>query len=345
MDFASTVLAHQHISPDDWRSAGLLYHSLNFFHQKKFGERVWKISVDAGCTCPNRDGTLATCGCVFCDPESFSPSRRQNLPSPSGRGAGGEGVEERSSLPFPIADQIEAGIRRLSSRNRAQKYLAYFQPATNTYGPIDRLRGAFEEAMSHPKVVGLTIGTRPDCVGEDVLDLLEELAGQTWLVVEYGLQTIHDRTLDLIGRGHHFDAFSDAYQRSRRRGLNVGVHVILGLPGESRDDMLATARTLAKLDIHSIKPHNLYAVRNTVLADWVATGRIRLPELHEYVGYLVDFLEQLPGRIVVERLCGDAPSRYLVGPGWCLDKAAVHRAVEAEFRRRGTRQGALVGSG
>lgn len=325
MDFASTVLAHQHISPDDWRSAGLLYHSLNFFHQKKFGERVWKISVDAGCTCPNRDGTLATCGCVFCDPESFSPSRRVRLPT--------------------IADQIEAGIRRLSSQNRAQKYLAYFQPATNTYGPIDRLRQAYREALSHPKVVGLTIGTRPDCVGEDVLDLIEELAGRTWLVVEYGLQTIHDRTLDLIGRGHHFDAFTDAYQRSRRRGLNVGVHVILGLPGESRDDMLATARTLAKLDVHSIKPHNLYAVRNTVLADWVAAGRVRLPELHEYVGYLVDFLEQLPGRIVVERLCGDAPPQYLVGPGWCLDKAAVHRAVEAEFRRRGTRQGALVDGG
>ena len=328
MDFASTVLVYQHISSKDWQSAGLLYHSLNFFHQKKFGERVWKISVDAGCTCPNRDGTLATCGCVFCDPESFSPSRRQNLPSPSGRGAGGE-----------VGDQIEAGIRRLSGRNRAQKFVAYFQPATNTYGPIDRLRQAFQEALSHPEVVGIIIGTRPDCVDEDVLDMLEELAGRTWLVVEYGLQTIHDRTLDLIGRGHHFDAFIDAYQRSRRRGLNVGVHVILGLPGESRDDMLATARTLAKLDIHSIKPHNLYAVRNTVLADWVAAGRIQLPELPEYVGYLVDFLEQLPDRIVVERLCGDAPPEYLVGPEWCLDKAAFHRAVEAEFRRRGTYQG------
>ncbi len=188
-------------------------------------------------------------------------------------------------------------------------------------------------------MVGLVIGTRPDCVSEEVLDLLAELAGRTWLVVEYGLQTIHDRTLDLLNRGHHYDAFLDAYHRSRRRNLNVGVHVILGLPGESRDDMLATAQALAQLDLHSVKPHNLYAVRNTRLADDVAAGRVRLPEFSEYVGYLVDFLEQLPGNFVIERLCGDAPPQYLVGPSWCLDKAAVRSAVEAEFRRRGTWQG------
>ncbi len=188
-------------------------------------------------------------------------------------------------------------------------------------------------------MVGLIIGTRPDCANEEVLDLLAGLAQRTWLVIEYGLQTVHDRTLDRLGRGHHFDAFLDAYRRTRQRNLNVGVHVILGLPGESRDDMLATARTLAGLDLHSVKPHNLYAVRNTVLADEVAAGRIRLPECDEYVGYLVDFLEELPERFVIERLCGDAPREYLLGPQWCLDKAAVRAAVEAEFRRRGTRQG------
>jgi hypothetical protein len=217
--------------------------------------------------------------------------------------------------------------------------VAYFQPATNTYGPIDRLRRAYLDALSHPEVVGLAIGTRPDCAGDDVLDLLAELAGRTWLVIEYGLQTVHDRTLDLLRRGHHYDAFADAYQRSRRRGLNVAVHVILGLPGESRDDMLATARTLAALDLHSVKPHNLYAVRNTALADQVAAGQVRLPEFGEYISCLVDFLEELPGNFVIERLCGDAPPEYLVGPQWCLDKAAVRRAVEAEFRRRGTWQG------
>ncbi len=306
-------------APADWRSAGLLYHSLNFFHQKEFGATVWKVSVDAGCGCPNRDGTLGTWGCAFCDPESFSPSRRMGL--------------------LGVADQVAEGIRRLAQRHRAEKFIAYFQPASNTYGPIDRLARAYREALRHPLVVGLAIGTRPDCVSDEILDLLAELAGQTRLVVEYGLQTIHDRTLDRIGRGHHYDAFFDAYQRSRRRGLNVGVHIILGLPGESRDDVLATARTLARLDLHSIKPHNLYAVRGTRLADDLSAGRVRLPEFSEYIGLLVDVLEQLPPGFVIERLCGDAPPNYLVGPSWCLDKAAVRQAVEAEFRRRGTWQG------
>ena len=315
----STIFEPEPAQPPDWLSAGLSYHGLNFFYRKKFGERVWKVSVDAGCSCPNRDGTLATSGCVFCDPESFSPSRRMGLPT--------------------VTAQLDEGIRRLALRHRASRFIAYFQPATNTYGPIERLRLAYREAIEHPQVVGLAVGTRPDCVDNAVLDLLAEIAEHTWLVVEYGLQTIHDRTLDLIGRGHRFDAFVDAYERSRRRNLNVGVHVILGLPGESADDMLATAQTLAKLDLHSIKPHNLYAVRNTRLADDVAAGRARLPEFSEYVDRLVDFLEQLPSSFVIERLCGDAPPEYLVGPKWCLDKAAVRAAVAAEFRRRGTWQG------
>jgi uncharacterized protein len=319
MEFTSTHPGLSTAPPDDWRSAGLLFHSLNFFHNKQFGGRVWKVSLDAGCTCPNRDGTLATAGCVFCDPESFSPSRRLALPR--------------------VADQLAEGIRRLTHRHGAQRFLAYFQPAANTYGPIERLRAACDDALSHPQVVGLIVGTRPDCASDEALDLLAGLAERTWLVVEYGLQSVHDRTLDRIGRGHHFDAFLDAYRRSRQRKLNVGVHVILGLPEESRDDMLTTARTLAGFDLHSVKPHNLYAVRNTALADEVTAGRVRLPEFHEYVGWLVDFLEELPERFVIERLCGDAPPQYLVGPQWCLDKGAVRSAVEAEFQRRGTRQG------
>jgi radical SAM protein (TIGR01212 family) len=359
VELASTIFNHQDAQPVDWRSAGLAFHSLNFFCRKKFGARVWKISVDAGCGCPNRDGTLGTLGCAFCDPESFSPSRRLAGEQPSGdwsifrreNAACEPAPTENMDLPpseaqaerFPsVADQIELGIRRLTKCRQAKQFLAYFQPATNTYGPIDRLRRVYEEAVSHPQVVGLLIGTRPDCVSDEVLDLLAELAGRTWLVVEYGLQTIHDRTLDLLNRGHHYDAFLDAYRRSRRRNLNVGVHVILGLPGESRDDMRATAQALAQLDLHSVKPHNLYAVRNTRVADDVAAGRVRLPEFSEYVGYLVDFLERLPGRFVIERLCGDAPPRYLVGPSWCLDKGAVRSAVDAEFRRRGTWQGSKM---
>jgi len=311
--------------PVDYLSAGLLYHSLNFFYRKKFGTKVWKLSLDAGCDCPNRDGTLATLGCIYCSPESFSLNRRVG--------------------PRSVAEQIQEGIGRLKRRGVAERFVAYFQPGTNTYGPIDRLRLGYQEAQSHPDIVGLAIGTRPDCVGEEVLDLLSELASRGWVVVEYGLQTIHDRTLDLLNRGHHYDAFLDAYQRTRRRNLDVGVHVILGLPGESRDDMRATTRELARLQIHSVKLHNLYAVRDTVLADQVAAGQVRLPELREYIEYVVDFLEELPSNVVIERLCGDAPREYLVGPSWCLDKAAVRAAVEAEFRRRGTFQGSNAEKG
>ncbi len=238
-----------------------------------------------------------------------------------------------------IADQAQEGIRRLKSRYGVDRFVAYFQPGTNTYGPIGRLQTCYQQALSQPGVVGLAVGTRPDCVGEPILDLLAALAKQTWVVLEYGLQTIHDRTLDRLNRGHHYDAFLDAYRRTRSRNLDIAVHVILGLPGESRDDMLATAGELASLDIHSIKLHNLYAVRNTALADDVASGRVRLPEFQDYVTWVVNFLEVLPSRIVIERLCGDAPPKYLIGPQWCVDKAAVRSAVEAEFRRRGTRQG------
>ena len=261
--------------PADWPAAGLLYHSLNFFYRKKFGTKVWKLSLDAGCNCPNRDGTLATLGCIFCDPVSFSPSRRHGASFGSRTGPRGDSPAETPVCRRAVRGLLSAG----------HKHLWANRPA-----PL-----GLPEALAHPDVVGLAIGTRPDCVGEEVLDLLAELARRTWVVVEYGLQTIHDRTLDLLNRGHHYDAFLDAYRRTRRRNLDIGVHVILGLPGESRDDMRATARELARLEIHSVKLHNLYAVRNTALADQVAAGQVRLPEFQEYVDYVVDFLEELPG--------------------------------------------------
>jgi len=302
-----------------WRPAGLLWYSRSRYNREKFGCRVWRISVDGGFLCPNRDGALGDSGCVFCDPDSFSPSRR------------------RSHLS--ISEQIDEGCRRLKARYGAERFVAYFQPATNTYAPPDRLRDVYAQALSHPDVIGLVIGTRPDCVGDDVLDLLAELSKRTWLTVEYGLQTIHDRTLDWIGRGHGYGAFLDAVRRSHRRGLRIGAHVILGLPGESTQDMLETAGELARLRIDSVKLHNLHAVKHTPLADLVARGEVRLPSLDQYVGWVVDFLERLPAGCVIDRLSGDAPPEYLVGPSWCLDKSAVRRAIEAEFRRRGTWQG------
>ena len=322
---ASTYCNEDRPEGADWRSAGLLFYGRNFFYRNRFGQKTWKVSVDAGLGCPNRDGTLGTEGCIFCNPESFSPARR--------------------STPRSISEQIDEGIRHIQSRRNVEKFVAYFQPATNTYAPVERLRRLYGDAIAHPKVVGLSIGTRPDCVPDDVLDLLAELAGRTWLCVEYGLQTIHDRSLEWINRGHDYRAFLDAYRRTRRRGLEVGVHVILGLPGESPDDMLATARELARLRVDAVKLHNLHAVRNTLLAELVAKGQVRLPRFEEYVCWVVDFLEVLGPDCVIDRLSGDAPPEYLIGPKWCLDKSAVRAAVEAKFRHRGTCQGRKAATG
>ncbi|HEV2968758.1 MAG TPA: TIGR01212 family radical SAM protein [Pirellulales bacterium] len=303
----------------NWREAGLRYYAYNFFLRRKFGCRVQKVSIDAGFTCPNVDGTVARGGCTFCDNRSFSPSRR--LPRQG------------------IAGQIDEGIRRLKWRYDVDRFMAYFQPATNTYAPVARLRPLYEAAIAHPKVVGLAIGTRPDCVPYEVLDLLAEMAERTYLSVEYGMQTMHDRSLDWMNRGHHHDAFIDAMERSRGRGFEICAHVMLGLPGESHADMLATAGELARLRPDAVKIHNLYAVKNTPLADQVAAGAATLMERDEYIRTLVDFLELLPPDCVVERISGEAPPDYFVGPSWCLDKPAIRAALFAELARRDTWQG------
>lgn len=330
-----------------WRRAGWPYYACHLYLRQRFGERVQKVSVDAGFTCPNVDGTVATGGCNFCDNRSFSPSRR--LP--------------RMGIP----GQLDEGISRLRTRYRScRAFLAYFQPATNTYAPVERLRALYEQALSHPDVVGLVVGTRPDCVPDDVVNLLEELAKRgpapsncgaashlrrdgdvpvpfspagTYVSVELGMQTMHDRSLDWMNRGHHHDAMIDAVERCRGRGFEIGSHVILGVPGESHDDMLATARELARLGVDAVKIHNLYCVNSTRLADDVAAGRVRLMDRDQYVETLVDFLELLPPTMVVDRISGDAPRDFFVGPEWCLDKPAVRAAVLAEFERRGTWQG------
>jgi radical SAM protein (TIGR01212 family) len=303
----------------DWRSAGLRYFALNHHLRHRFGRRVQKVSLDAGFTCPNVDGTVAVGGCVFCDNRSFSPSRR--VP----RGS--------------IRTQLDEGIRRLKWRYDVDRFLAYFQPATNTYAPVDRLSKVYEEALGHADVVGLAIGTRPDCVPDDVVNLLTGIAGRTYLSVELGLQTIHDRSLAWMNRGHGHEAFVDAVERCRDRGFDLCAHVILGLPGESHEDMMATAREVARLELDAVKIHNLYVVRSTPLADWVENGQVRLMERDQYVTTLVDFLELIPPHCVIERTSGEAPSDYFIGPSWALDKPALKLAIEAEFNRRDTWQG------
>jgi radical SAM protein (TIGR01212 family) len=305
-----------------WREEGLHYYAYNFALRRRFGARVQKISVDAGFTCPNVDGSVATGGCTFCDNRSFSPSRR--LPR-----AG-------------ILGQIDQSISRMRRRYKnCRNFLAYFQPATNTYAPVEKLRALYEEALSHPNVVGLAVGTRSDCVPDEVLDLLEEFAQHTYLSLEYGMQTMHNRSLEWMNRGHDHASFLDAVERSRGRGFEICAHAILGLPGESRDDMLATARELARVGINAVKIHNLYCVKNTKLAEQVEAGEVQLMGRDDYVSTVVDFLELLPSEMVIERISGDAPPDYFVGPDWCLDKPAVKSAIEAEFARRDTWQGRL----
>jgi radical SAM protein (TIGR01212 family) len=302
-----------------WRASGLRYYTLGHFFRERFGGRVWKVSIDAGFGCPNRDGTLDTAGCIFCDPASFSPSRRLAL--------------------LPIPQQIDRAIQRLARRGPVDRVIAYFQPGTNTYASLATLRRCYDDALGHPRVVGLAIGTRPDSLPEETLDLLATLADRASVVVELGLQSIHDETLRRLNRHHDGQAFFDAVARLHRRGLPVCAHVILGLPGETTEQMRATAQALARLKLHAVKIHNLHAVHGTPLAAMVERGEVRLPELDEFVRWTVDFLELLPEDCVIERLGGDAPPQYLLAPTWCLNKAALLRRIDAEFRHRQSWQG------
>jgi radical SAM protein (TIGR01212 family) len=306
----------------DWRGAGLNYYTYGFYLKNRFQARVQKVTLDGGFTCPNVDGTVAVGGCTFCDNRSFSPVRRTKR--------------------VPILEQLEQGIVGLRHYYaKVDKFLAYFQPATNTYAPLEKLKRTFEPVMEDPRIVGLVIGTRPDCVPNEVLDYLQELSHRTYLSLEYGMQTIHNASLDWMNRGHHHDAFVDAMTRSQGRGMELCAHVILGLPGETDEQMMETAEELARWKIDAVKIHNLYAVPGTRLADQVESGEVTLMGRDHFVRVLVDFLERLPPHTIVERITGDAPANYFVGPAWCLDKAAVRTAVDKEFADRKTFQGRL----
>jgi hypothetical protein len=295
------------------------YYPFSRFLKERFGAKVYRVTIDAGFTCPNVDGTVAVGGCVFCDNRSFSPNRR--LP--------------RSS----ITEQVQRGVAILGKRYGTNRFIAYFQAATNTYAPVEKLKRLYDEALEHPQMVGLAIGTRPDYVPEPVLDLVQAYARTRYVCLELGLQSIHDRSLDWMNRGHHFAAFVDAVKRCQGRGLDLCAHVILGIPGESRQDMLATAEALAALPINAVKIHNLHVVRDTPLARWYAAGEVRMLERDEYVSLVCDFLERLPPHLVIHRLNGDAPPDYLVAPLWCLDKPALLRAIHEELERRDSWQG------
>lgn len=295
------------------------YLDLNTYFRRKFGHRVHKLTVDAGMTCPNRDGTLSTTGCVYCNARG------------SGTGAFSRGVSVRQ--------QLEQSKGHIARRFKARKFMAYFQSYTNTYAPIDRLAHLYEEALAVDDVVGLSIGTRPDCAGDAVLDLLAGYARNHLIWVEYGLQSACDRTLQRINRGHDTACFTDALERTRRRNLPVCAHVILGLPGETRRHMLATARYLADQAIDGVKIHLLYVVRGTPLETLYRRQHFDCLEQAQYAALVCDFIEHLPPRTVIQRVTGDPHGDELVAPAWALRKRETIDLIHRQFAQRGSRQG------
>lgn len=283
-----------------------------------FGCRVHRISVDAGFTCPNRDGSLGTSGCIFC----------------GGDGSGSFGIARGRT----IAGQVEHGKEVMVRKYKAGKFMAYFQSYSNTYAPTDVLRKLYDEALSVPDVVGLIVGTRPDCVADEVLDLLVEYHRRTYFWLELGLQSPHDQTLAAINRGHSYGVFADAVMRAKARGLRVCAHVILFLPGETRAEMLATPEILNRLGVDGVKLHLLHVMKGTTLEELYEAGTVNLPDRDEYVGMVCDFLERLDPKIIVQRMTGDG-GRDLVAPQWSKAKFEVLNAIDGEMLRRRTVQG------
>lgn len=281
--------------------------------------KVQRISIDAGFTCPNRDGYLDSDGCIFC----------------GGHGSGSYGIRR----DLDIAAQLEDGKEVMRRKYRAAKFIAYFQSYSNTYAPVEHLRRIFSEALSVPDVTGLIIGTRPDCLSDDVLDYLRDLSRQTYLWLELGIQSTHDRSLKLINRQHDHRCSVDAAQRSKSRGLRVCAHVILGIPGETREEMLAMAGELNRIGVDGVKLHLLHVMKGTRLAEMHARGEIRCMDRDEYAGMVCDFLELLDPRILIHRLTGDGGRDSLIAPLWSLKKFEVLNLIDAELEHRGTRQG------
>jgi len=302
----------------DW-SSGNRYYDLNTYLRNLFTCRVQKISLDAGLTCPNRDGRVSRGGCIYCNARG------------SGTGAFEQGLS--------ITEQLVRGKQFLSRRYKAEKFIAYFQSFSNTYGPYGKLKALWEEALAVDDIVGLSIGTRPDCVDERILRLLEDYARDRLVWIEYGLQSIHDKTLALINRGHDAGAFQRAVEATRNRGIRICTHVILGLPFEDRGAMLETARAVAAMGIDGVKIHLLYVIRGTRIEELYLNGTYRCLEQEEYANLVCDFLELLPPDMVIQRLTGDPHPGELVAPAWSVRKNETLSRIKEILAERDSWQG------
>ncbi|MDD6194453.1 MAG: TIGR01212 family radical SAM protein [Lachnospiraceae bacterium] len=294
------------------------YYSLNQYLKDIFGCKVYKIALDGGFTCPNRDGSLETRGCIFC----------------SGKGSGNFAqplvVDERG-IP-DVVSQIEAGKLRVSSKNPSGKYIAYFQSFTGTYAPVSYLRQVFTQAIEHPDIVALSVGTRPDCLPQDVIELLQELNKKKPVWVELGLQTIHEKTAEYIRRGYSLPVFDDAVKRLREAGMEVVVHCILGLPHETRDMMKETVAYVGKSGAQGIKLQLLHVLKGTDLEQEYLAGKFTTMEMEEYVSLVAECISLLPKDMVIHRMTGDGDKRELIAPLWSTDKKRVLNALQKAIR-------------
>lgn len=294
------------------------YNQFSAYLKNKFGAKVYKITLDAGFSCPNRDGTISTGGCIFCDD-------------------GGSFSQAHSNL-LSIEEQVNIGAKTLHDRFKAEKFISYFQAYTNTYKPVNELEIIYKSALNHPDVVGLSIGTRPDCVEDDKLNLISDIAQDYYTWVEYGLQSIHNKTLKKINRGHDFDCFLKAYERTKEKGINVCTHVIFGL-WETRDEILETAQKLAELKVDGVKIHMLCALKDTKLAKLYENKEIDFMSEEEYVNLVCDFLEILPQTTTIHRLAGNGLKKNLIAPRWLGAKLDCLNKIDRELLKRNSYQG------
>lgn len=291
------------------------YHTQNYHLRKHFSSKVAKIPVDAGFTCPNLDGTKSHGGCIFC--------------------LDGSGINSQKSL----LEQFEEGKRTVRSKWECDKFIVYLQTHSNTYAPVEKLEKIYRDVLDFEGVVGLTVSTRPDCISDDVATLLADISKNTYLTVEVGLQSVFDRTLEIINRGHTFREFLDGYEKLKNRDVQIAVHLINGLPDESVSDMCESVKTVASLDPFAMKLHLLYIERGAEIEKFWREGRVKNFEREEYVNLLCDQIETIPPHVVLERLTGDGKRDRLLSPLWTLKKFAFLDEIDKEFERRGTFQG------
>ena len=301
------------------------FNAFSNYCKTTFGERIQKLSINAGFTCPNRDGTVGTSGCIYCNNEAFNPSY--------------------CSAAKSITQQIEEGIEFHAKRYRkAGKYLAYFQAYSNTYAPLADLKEKYEEALKHPEVAGLVIGTRPDCVDEEKLDYLQLLAKDHFISVEYGVESCFNKTLKHVNRGHTFEQSVWAIGETAKRNIHTGIHIILGLPGETREDMLSEANIISSLPVTTIKLHQLQIIKGTELAnDFEANpDNYHIFSLEEYIDFVIDFTERLKPGIMIERFTAEVPPRFMLTGGFGLLRTdQILQMIEKKMEERNTWQGRL----